>query len=218
MVTKIILFDDRSIFTEGIKALVECQSDMELIGTASTGVEALSLARNVLPDMVILDITMPDLPGHDIARDLREAVPGVRLLVLTLHEDRSYLQLLFETGVSGYLAKQSVGNDLLHAIRTVVRGGLYLDPLLIERVLGRMEKKRIPPDAAVTGASLSERETAVLKLIARGHSSKEISVNLKISARTVETYRARVMKKLDLQTRVDIVRYAIQQGWLEEAV
>jgi DNA-binding NarL/FixJ family response regulator len=213
---RIFLVDDHPLFLDGVKALLNGKQGITVVGEAGDAETAYRAVNQLMPDLVLLDIGLPGVPGYELARQLRKAMPGVKVLVLSVHEDRSYLQLLLEAGVSGYVVKRSAGEALVHAIRTVMNGGLYLDPLLVDKLVAGIPPTKSPVEAAVSGVSLSGRERDVLQLIARGFSNKEISIRLNISTRTVETYRSRFMRKLDLQNRVDIVRYALQQGWLED--
>lgn len=214
--TRIFLVDDHPLFLDGVRTLLNGKPGLTVIGEAADGETAYQRIKELMPDLVLLDISLPGLPGYEVARLTRKAMPGVKVLVLSVHEDRAYLQLLLEAGVAGYVVKRSAGEALVHAIRTVMNGGLYLDPLLLDRVVAGISPTKSAVEAAVGGVTLSERERTVLQLIAKGYSSKEISGRLNIGARTVETYRARFMKKLDLQSRADIVRYALQHGWLED--
>jgi len=195
--------------------LVEADTDFQVIGEARDGRTALRLGRELRPDVVVLDISMPEMNGIDVAAALLAERPECRVLVLTVHEDRAYLRRLLDAGVSGYLLKRSASEELIRALRAVMTGGMYLDPAIAGKVVGRMGRH---PAQAQPGqsADLSARETDVLRLVAGGHSNKEISARLNISVKTVETYKARAMEKLGYRSRVDIVRYAAEQGWLHE--
>jgi DNA-binding NarL/FixJ family response regulator len=159
---------------------------------------------------------MPELSGAQATERLKELCPQVKVLALTVHEDRGYLRQLLEAGARGYVLKRAAAEELIHAIRTVAAGGTYLDPAIAGKVLGAFV--RPPAGKGVSeGSDLSDREAEVLRLIAAGHSNKEISARLSLSVKTVETYKARSMEKLDLHSRADIVRYALQRGWLHNA-
>jgi len=163
----------------------------------------------------VLDISLPEMNGVELAAALRSERPEVRVLVLTVHEERAYLRQLVELGVRGYLLKRSAADELPRAIHAVATGGLYLDPAIAGKVVGRLARDAASPQGGQT-AELSEREADVLRLVAGGHSNKAISARLGISVKTVETYKARAMEKLGFRSRVDVVRYAADQGWLRE--
>jgi DNA-binding NarL/FixJ family response regulator len=226
---RILLADDHAVVREGIKTLVNAQTDMEVIDEATDGFEALHKAGTCQPDVVIMDVSMPHLGGAGATAQLRETCPRLKILALSMHEDKSYLRQLLEAGASGYVLKRSAADDLIRAIRTIAGGGVYLDPALAGKVVGsfvRASGVGISAGSApgpvgaglrgeIEGSALSERETEVLGLIAQGYSNKEIAAQLSISVKTVETYKARSMEKLGLVSRAEIVRYALAQGWLQ---
>ena len=212
---RIFLADDHAVVREGIKTLVNAQPDMEVIGEASDGVSAWQQARDCQPDVVIMDISMPELNGAEATAQLKAACPTVKVLALSVHEDTGYLRKLLEAGASGYVLKRSAADALIQAIRMVADGGIFLDPLLAGKVVGNLVGASAAPGEPAS-AALSERETDVVRLIAQGYSNKEIATQLNLSVKTVETYKARAMEKLGLDSRVAIVRYALRQGWLQE--
>jgi DNA-binding NarL/FixJ family response regulator len=163
---------------------------------------------------VVLDISLPEINGIEVATALLAEQPECRVLVLTVHEERAYLRQLVEIGVSGYLLKRSAADELIRAMHAVMAGGVYLDPAIAGKAMGRPARGTHSQSGQTT--ELSERETDVLRLVAGGHSNKEISSRLNISVKTVETYKARAMEKLGFRSRVDVVRYAAGQGWLKE--
>ena len=183
-----------------------------MVGEASTGPGALRLIEHTLPDVAVVDVSLPGLNGMELARRLAVSSPGVRLLALTVHEDRIYVQQMLQAGARGYMLKRSAAEDLTRAVRAVMAGGLYLDPAIAQKVLTGDGA----PGAAEDGSSLSQREEHVLRLTARGLSNKEIAAQMAISPKTVETYKARAAEKLKLRTRADIVRFAAARGWLRE--
>jgi len=213
--SRVLMVDDHPVVLAGLKALVEADPDFTVVGNARDGRNALRLAKQLLPDVVVLDISMPEMNGIEVATALLAEQPRCRVLVLTVHEDRAYLRQLVEVGVSGYLLKRSASDELIRALHAVVSGGVYLDPAIAGKVVGRPARGTLHPELGQTG-ELSERETEVLRLVACGHSNKEISARLGISVKTVETYKARAMEKLGYRSRVELVRYAADQGWLDK--
>jgi DNA-binding NarL/FixJ family response regulator len=211
---RILLADDHTVVREGLKTLVNAQPDMEVIAEAADGQAAWQKARQLLPDVVVMDVSMPTLGGAGATTQLRQVCPQVKVLALSMHEDKSYLRELLEAGASGYVLKRSAAEDLIRAIRTVAAGGVYLDPSLAGKIVGSFVRQP-SLKGEIEGSELSDRETEVLRLIAQGYSNKEIAAQLAISVKTVETYKARSMEKLGLGSRVDIVRYALQRGWLQ---
>jgi DNA-binding NarL/FixJ family response regulator len=197
----------------GLKLLIDGQPDMKVVSEASDGHEALQLAAASRPDVVVMDISMPGMNGLVATRTLKQQQPDVAIVTLTRHSDDAYLQELLRAGVSGYVLKQSAPTELLQAIRAAAAGGQYLDSTLTARVTAGFlsrEGKR----ANKSGGTLSDREAEVLRLIASGYSNKEIAARLALSVKTVEAHKANAMRKLDLNGRIDIVKYAVLQGWL----
>ena len=213
---RVLMADDHPIVLAGLKALVQADPGLQIIGEARDGRTALRLALSQRPDVVVLDISMPEMNGMEVARALLAEQPGCRILVLTVQEDRATLRQLLDLGVAGYLVKRSAADELLRAIHAVAAGGTYLDPAIAGKVVGggSQGSTRSPGGPTV---ELSERETDVLRLIANGHSNKEISARLGISVKTIETYKARAMEKLGFKSRVDVVRHAASKGWLPDA-
>jgi len=212
-VLKILLVDDHPIVREGLKTLILTQSDMEVFGEASDGQEACQQASLLQPDLVIMDISMPGLSGTQATERLCRECPKVKVLVLTIHEDKGYIRQLLAAGAAGYVLKRAAGEELIHAIRVVSAGRTYLDPDMAGKVVTGFVR-RTGESLPTKGPSLSDRELEIAKLTASGHSNKEIGNLLDLSVKTVETYRTRGMEKLGLSSRVDLVRYAVQQGWL----
>lgn len=208
---RILLADDHAVVREGMKSLINAQPGLHVVGEAEDGETACRRALALQPDVVVMDVNMPKLGGTEATERLRESAPEIRVLALTVHEDPGYVRRLMEAGASGYVLKRAAATDLIHAIRTVAAGGVYLDPSVAGKVVAGFVGGSGHEPAT---AELSEREADVLRLIAEGYSNKEIGARLDISVKTVETYKARSMEKLRLGSRVDIVRYALQQGWL----
>src|SRR4051794_38010758 len=212
---RIFLADDHAVVRAGLKTLVDAQADMVVVGEAGDGQLALEQARDCAADVVIMDISMPQLNGVNATAQLRQQCPNTKVLALSVHEDTGYLRKLLEAGASGYVLKRSAADTLIQAIRMVAEGGVYLDPAIAGKIVGSLLGKSVS-EGERPAAELSERETDVVRLIAQGYSNKEIAMQLNLSVKTVETYKARAMEKIGLDSRVAIVRYALQRGWLQE--
>jgi len=212
---RILMVDDHPIVLAGLKALVGADPDFAIAGEARDGRTALRMALQLMPDVVVLDISLPEMNGIELVTALRAQRPECRVLVLTVHEERAYLRQLVELGVRGYLLKRSAADELLRAIHAVAAGGMYLDPAIAGKLVGGLAFGAAVPGTGQI-AELSDREADVLRLVAGGHSNKAISARLGISVKTVETYKARAMEKLGFRSRVEVVRYAAAQGWLKE--
>jgi len=213
---RILLIDDHVVVREGLKALINAQHDMEVVGEAGNGRAALTLAETLRPEIAIIDVSMPGLSGAQVTEGLKRADPALKVLALTVHEDKGYLRLMLEAGASGYALKRAAADELIHAIRVVSSGGVYLDPFLAGKVVGRLVRNPSTLEALQV-EPLSDRESDVALRLARGYSVKEIAAQLDIGVKTVETYKARSFEKLGLRSRADLVRYAMQRGWLQDA-
>jgi DNA-binding NarL/FixJ family response regulator len=212
---RIVLADDHVAVRQGLKLLIDAQPDMQVVAEASDGISAVDHARTLKPEVVVMDISMPGVNGLVATRTLRAQVPGTAVVILTRHGDDAYLQELLRAGAAGYVLKQSPADQLLQAVRAVAAGGQYLDSTLTSRVTaGFVGRRNKGPNQA--GAALTDRESEVLRLIASGYSNKEIAVQLDLSVKTVEVHKANSMRKLGLNGRIDIVRYAILQDWLHD--
>jgi DNA-binding NarL/FixJ family response regulator len=212
--TRIALCDDHPIVLAGLRNLLSEEAGFEVVGEATAGNTALRLMREQRPDVAIVDISMPEINGVLLTRRVLAELPELRVLILTLHEDRAYLRQSLDAGARGYVLKRSAAENLVHAIRAVLVGGVYVDPAVVDRVLdGAQARNRrqlaVMPD-------LTERETEVLKLAAIGFTNKEIAHRMSLGVKSVETFKARGLVKLGLTTRADLVRYAAGQGWLAE--
>jgi DNA-binding NarL/FixJ family response regulator len=212
--SRIALCDDHPIVLNGLQNLLESEPDFEMVGTATNGLAALRLVVDKRPDIVLIDISMPELNGIALARRLAEEAPSVRVVVLTVYEDRAFLKQALDAGVRGYLLKRSAAESLIQAVRAVLTGGIYVDPAIADRVFvnsaprpGRGGDRPMMP-------ALTERESEVLKLTALGFTNKETARRLDIGVKSVETYKARGLEKLGLSTRAELVRYASAEGWL----
>ena len=213
---RVFLADDHAVVREGLKALINVQPDMEVIGEAGDGQAACEQVPLLRPDVAVLDVSMPLLSGAQAAERLKKECPQVKVLALTVHEDKGYLRQLLEAGAAGYVLKRAAAEELIRAIRAVAAGGVYLDPALAGKVVGGFVRKPAARDVP-DGVELSEREAEVVRLVAAGHSNKEIAGRLDLSVKTVETYKARSLEKLGLHSRADLVRYALGRGWLRDA-
>lgn len=209
---RILLADDHPIVLSGLKNLLAAEPDLELVGEATSGLEALKQVNEKLPDVAVLDVTMPGLNGIALTKRLQTESPSVRVLLLTFHEDRAYLRQALDAGARGYILKRAAAENLVQAIRAVCVGGLYVDPMIAGRFFEKAPRRRGKQTEAVTEPT--ERETEVLKLAALGFTNKEIARQLEIGIKSVETYKSRGADKLGLKTRAEIVRYAAAQGWL----
>jgi DNA-binding NarL/FixJ family response regulator len=213
---RVALADDHPIVLAGLRNLIEAEADLELVGEASSGQSARKLIGDRLPDVAVIDISMPEINGITLARRLAEDCPGVRVIIMTLYEERSFLKQALAAGVKGYVLKRSAAENLVSAIRAVKSGAVYIDPSFGEDALDSVAV--LPSRTAGTGDALglTERETSVLRYSALGLTTKEIAARLDVSSKTVETYKSRASEKLGLKTRAEIVRFAAAQGWLED--
>ena len=212
---RILIVDDHPVVLAGLNALIGADPDFLIVGEARDGRTALRMALELAPDVVVLDISLPEIHGIELVAALRAELPQVHLLILTVHEAIVYVRQLLERGVDGYLLKRSAADELPRAIHAVATGGLYLDPSIAGKVVGALAPSAAPVESNQT-EKLSEREAYVLRLIASGYSNKEISSRLSISMNTVKSYKVRAMEKLGLSNLVEVVRYAAQQEWLRE--
>lgn len=212
---RILVTDDHAVLRAGLTALLNAEPDMQVVGETGSGEECLRVAEAVQPDVVLLDINMPGLNGLDALPQLRARLPHSRVLILTMHDDPLYLRQVLAAGGSGYVLKQAADTELLSAIRTVHHGGTFLHPAHAQAlVTGPAPTPAATADQPLAG--LSDREQEVLKLIALGYSNKEIAGKLILSVKTVETYKARLMEKLEITSRAALVRFALQHNLLDE--
>ena len=200
---------------EGLSSLLMSQPDINVIAQAENGREAIQLVEKLHPDVVVMDVSMPELNGIQATERLKGCCLKTKVLALTAYDDNGYLRQLLEAGASGYVLKRAAAEELVKAIRVVAAGGVYLDPALAGKVVsGYVGKKKLR--GALQGSGLSEREEEVMRLVAWGYTNKEVASYLNISVKTVETHKTNLMEKLDLKGRADVVRYALRQGWLRE--
>jgi DNA-binding NarL/FixJ family response regulator len=212
---RILLADDHVTVRQGLKMLIDSQDDMTVVSEASDGTAAVEQARTLRPDVVVMDISMPGMNGLVATRTLKQIQPDSVIVILTRHGDDAYLQELLRAGADGYVLKQSAASELLQAIRATAVHGQCLDSALTARVTAGFLAKS-GRKAQVTGVTVSERESEVLRLIAAGYSNKEIAAQLELSVKTVEVHKANAARKLGLKGRIDIVKYALLQGWLSD--
>ncbi len=208
---RVFLAEDQTILRQSLRALIASEPDLEVVGEAGDGEEVVRLVKSLRPNIVVMDISMPKLDGVDATRAIKQACPEVKVLALTVHETRGQIRRMLQTGASGYMVKRSAAEELIQALRAVAVKGVYLDPIVTERLVGGAQA---PGIAKPSGEKLSDREAEVLRLIALGYANKEIADQLRLSVKTVETFKARSMEKLGLRSRVDIVRHAMDRGWL----
>jgi two-component system, NarL family, response regulator NreC len=211
-VIRVVIVDDHAVVRSGLRLLLEGEDDIHVEDEGGSADEAVRLARLYKPDIVLLDVTMPGRSGLEAAQEIKQAAPQAQILVLSMHDDPSYVREAFAAGASGYLLKEAADAELVHAVREVASGSRYVHPVLGARLAAAEAEA-----AALAAADpLSEREREVLRLLALGHTNQEIAKMLYISVRTAETHRAHIMQKLRLSTRAELVRYALQHGLLEE--
>ena len=212
---RVVLADDHEVVRAGLRALVNGCEGMTVVGEASNGAEAIERASALRPDVLVMDLSMPGVDGATATERIQAETPDVKVIALTAHEDRAHVTRLLQAGASGYVLKRAAAEELVRAIRSVAAGGTYVDPTLSGALLRRAAiASSFEPGAA--GESLSEREEEVLRRIAWGESNKQIATQLGISTKTVETYKARIADKLGVKSRTDMVRYAVQRGWLSD--
>jgi two-component system response regulator NreC len=212
---RVLLADDHAVLRSGLRLLLTSQNEFEVIGEASSGSETLTLAEQLQPDLILLDLSMPALGVLDALPVLRKLVPSARILILTMHDDPQYLRQALKHGASGYVLKKAADAELLSAMRGVLRGEVYVHPSMTRILLEDMLPESQSTSEKDAWSSLSEREQEVLKMVALGHTSAEIASQLNLSAKTVETYRTRGMEKLGLRTRAALVRFALQNGLIK---
>lgn len=214
--TQVLLAEDHQTVREGIKMIINAEEDMTVVGEAGNGREVIILAEKLNPDIVLMDISMPELNGLIATAKLKRTLPDIKILTLTRHTDNAYLQELLQAGVNGYLLKQSASSELLRAIRVVSSGENYLDPKITGKVLAGYSETKTRLRGEIRGEKLTGRESETLRHISLGYSNREIAEKMDISIKTVEAHKANALKKLDISTRREIMSYAILQGWMLE--
>jgi two-component system response regulator NreC len=210
---RVLIVDDHAVVRAGLRLLVDAEGDLEAVGEAGDAREALFEARSSRPDVILMDVVMPDQSGLDVLPSLLHEHPETKVLILSMQDDPRYVREAFAAGASGYVLKEAADNEVVGAIREVARGGRYVHPELGARLI----EAEVAAALRAEQDPLSAREREVLRLLALGHTNQEIAKRLYISVRTAETHRAHIMQKLRLESRAELVRYALAQGLLEEA-
>lgn len=213
---RILLVDDHMIVRVGLRALLESEDDFAIVGEASNGVEAIELAHGLRPRVIVMDISMPQMDGLEATRRIRAELPECQVLILTVHAQEKYLFPVLKAGAAGYVLKSTIDTELLDAIRTVANGGAFLYPSATRMLLEDYLTQLHGPAGRDDFDTLSEREREVLKALALGYTAGQIAEQLSLSVKTVETYRLRIMEKLGLSSRADLVKYALARGLLTE--
>ena len=211
---RILIADDHAIVRTGLRTLLRAEPTMELVGEATGGYEAVELVEKTRPDILLLDLSMPDLDGISVTKETKRRVPDVRVMILTIHEDQAMLREAIRAGASGYVLKQAAESELISAINVLMRGDMYVDPAMMRDLLKETVDHPVRPSSGAEEA-LTPRETEVLKYLVRGYTSRQIGQELNISVRTVEGHRSNLSAKLGIQRRADFVRYAREHGLID---
>ena len=214
MTTRVLIADDHAIVRAGMRALLRSEADLELVGEASGGAEALRLAESLRPDILVLDLSMPDMDGIQVTKRAQASLPGMRVLILTVHDDEALVREAIRAGAAGYILKQAAEADLISAIHTIQIGDVYVPPKMIRALLAEPQKASM--SSLRPEEMLTPRELDVLNGIVQGYTNRQVADELKLSVRTVEGYRANLTEKLGLHNRADLVRYAREHGLLKE--
>ena len=208
---RVVIADDHALMRDGIKALLSLADDIEVVGEATNGREAIERCQRLKPDVVLMDIAMPGLGGLEATLELKREVPNARVLVLTQYDDREYVQRFLKAGVAGYVLKRMLGSELAVAIRSAARGGLVLDPQVAREAIQHAPREP-GPGSDDPYETLTDREKQVLRLVALGHSNKEVAGFLGVGVKTAMSHREHMMEKLNLHSRTDVIKFAIKQG------
>ena len=211
MAIRVLIADDHQIMRDGLCNLLEKEGDLEVVGNADNGRTAVHLAETMSPDIVVMDIGMPDLNGIEATRQIHAQTPDVKVIALSMHADRRFVIGMLRAGATGYLLKDSAFEELTHAIRTVQSGHRYLSPVIADVVIHEYLSQVDEPSSSLS-SELTPREREVLQLLAEGHSTKDIADALHVSRKTIETHRAQIMEKLDLHSIAELTKYAIREG------
>jgi two-component system response regulator NreC len=212
----ILLADDHTILRAGLKMMLNAQPDMEVVGEAQDGHHALQEAQRLHPDIILMDITMPDMNGIEATRQIKKQLPDVKVLILTMHENDEYVFQALRAGASGYMLKEAADTDLISALHVVQSGDFYLSPTAQSVMVGDYLQRVHAGEEKDRYSSLTEREREILKLVAEGYTNNQIAERLVISPKTVDTHRTHIMDKLNLHSRAELVKYALRRGLLED--
>ncbi len=210
---RVVIADDHAIVRTGLRTLLKAEPSMELVGEATGGYEAIDLVEKTRPDVLVLDLSMPDLDGIAVTKKIKPLSPHIRILILTIHADVALIREAIKAGASGYILKRAAEAELISAIHIIMRGDVYVDPSMVRALLSEPDKPA--PAQPETSETLTPRETEVLRLIVEGYTNRQIGEALNISVRTVEGHRANILAKLGLHSRVELVRYAREHGLIE---
>ncbi|HEX4202654.1 MAG TPA: response regulator transcription factor [Ktedonobacteraceae bacterium] len=216
MKIRILLVDDHTILRAGLKMMLNAQPDMEVVGEAQDGRQALQETQRLQPDVVLMDITMPDMNGIEATRQIKRTMPDIRILVLTMHEHDEYVFQALRAGASGYMLKEAADTELISALHVIHSGQFYLSPAAQSVMVGDYLQRVRTGEEKDSYSSLTEREREILKLVAEGHTNNQIAEQLVISPKTVDTHRTHIMDKLNLHSRAELVKYAMRRGLLED--
>jgi two-component system, NarL family, response regulator NreC len=212
---RVVIVDDQPIVCAGLAQLVSRQNDMKVAGEVLDGHQAIENTGRFAPDVMIMNMSMPGMNGIESTKEIKNSHPEIQILAISFHESQGYVKSVIDAGATGYLLKRASLDEILNAIRSVAEGRLYLDPSLVDNVVNGFLKK--PKNGHFNPTKeLSDREAQVLKLLAAGYGMKEVAYNMKVSIKTVDTYKRRSFEKLGLHTRVELLKYALAQGWLIE--
>lgn len=212
---RVVVVDDHTLIRQGIVGLLESQPDIEVVGQGGTGAEAIALAGELRPDVVLMDVSMPGMSGLAAAREIKARHPAMAVLILTIHDREDYLYQALRAGASGYILKGADVNDLLAAVRSARRGEVYLSPTVAKALVGDYLRRAREGDADASTDGLTEREREILVLIAQGRTTAEIAAELVLSPHTVQSHRDHIMAKLDLHSKAALMKYAISKGLIE---
>jgi two-component system response regulator NreC len=216
MKIRVLLADDHTILRAGLKMMLNAQPDIEVIGEAADGRQAIHEAQRLQPDIVLMDITMPDMNGIEATRQIKKHLPDIKVLVLTMHEHDEYIFQALRSGASGYMLKEAADTELITALHVVHSGQFYLSPTAQSVMVGDYLQRVRTGEEKDSYSSLTEREREILKLVAEGYTNNQIAERLVISPKTVDTHRTHIMDKLNLHSRAELVKYAMRRGLLED--
>lgn len=210
---RLLLVDDHAVLRTGLRMFFNSQEDMEVAGEAVSAEDAFEKVLSIKPDIVLLDISLPGLSGVEAIAQIKQLSPDVRVLMLTMHEGEEYLKQALKSGAHGYVVKKAADSELLEAVRTVARNDVFIHPSMAQTLVRSLYTSSVD-ETSKQNINLTDREKEVLKLVALGHTNKEISEELSVSVKTVETHKARIMDKIGCKRRSELVRYAMQEGYL----